>query len=71
MLLQAVIVMRLETPEYFYIGPLDLSITLWMHYRCIADLDAKVFTVFLKYPIGELEPIVSDDPVRDPKPADN
>jgi hypothetical protein len=71
MLLQADIGVCLETPEYFCIGPLDLPNAFWMRNRCIADLDAKVFTVVLKYPASELEPIVSDDPVQDPKPANN
>jgi hypothetical protein len=42
-----------------------------MHNRCIADLDAEVFTVLLKHPDCELGPIVSDDPVGDPKPVDD
>jgi hypothetical protein len=53
------------------IGPLDLSIALWMHNRCIADLDAEVFTVPLKHPNGELGLVVSGDHVQDPKPADD
>jgi hypothetical protein len=61
----------LETPEYFSIGPLDLSIALWMHNRCVADLDAEVLTVFLKHPTGELDPIVSDDPIWDLEPIDD
>jgi hypothetical protein len=71
MLLQAVIGAYLGTPEYFCIGPLDLSIALWMRNRCIANLDAEVFAVLLKHPAGELGPVVSDEPVRDPKPADD
>jgi hypothetical protein len=42
-----------------------------MHNRCIADLDAEIFIVLLKHHAGELGPVVSDDPVRDPKPADD
>jgi hypothetical protein len=71
MLLQAVIGACLETPEYFCIGPLDLFIALWMHNRCIADLDIEVFIVLLKHPAGELRPVVSDVPVWDPKPAND
>jgi hypothetical protein len=71
MILQAVIGACLETPEYFYISYLNLSIPFWMRNRCIADLDAEVFIVLLKHPTGELRPAVSDDPVRDPKPVDN
>jgi hypothetical protein len=71
MLLQAVIGVCLETTEYFCIGPLDLSIALWMCNRCIADLDVEVFAILLKHHAGELGPVVSDDQVRDPKPADD
>jgi hypothetical protein len=71
MLLQAVIGAYLETPEYLCIGPLDLSIAFWMNNSCIIDLDVDVFVVLLKHPTGELGPIVSYDPICDPKPADN
>jgi hypothetical protein len=71
MLLQVVIGVCLETPEYFHIGSLDLSIALWIRDRCVANLDAEVLVVFLKHPAGELGPIVSDDPVWDPEPTDN
>jgi hypothetical protein len=71
MLLQAVIGVCLETPKYFCIGPLNLSIALWMCNRCIANLDAEVFTVLLKHPASELGPVISDDLVRDPKPVDD
>jgi hypothetical protein len=71
MLLQAVIGARLETLEYFFIGLLDLSIALWMRNRCIADLDIEVFAVLLKHPASELRPVVSDVPIRDPKPAND
>jgi hypothetical protein len=37
----------------------------------IADLDAKILTVSLKGPTGELGSVVGDDPIRDPKPADD
>jgi hypothetical protein len=63
MLLQVVIGACLETPDYFSIGPLDLSIALWMRNRCITDLDAEVFAVLLKHSVGKLGPLVSDDPV--------
>jgi hypothetical protein len=36
-----------------------------------SKLDVEVFTVLLKHPIGELGPVVSDDPDRDPKPVDD
>jgi hypothetical protein len=60
-----------ETPEYFSIGPLDLSIALWMRDRCVTDLDTEVFIVLLKQSAGELGPVVYDDPIRDPEPADD
>jgi hypothetical protein len=71
MLLRSVIGACLNTPEYFCIGPLDLSIALWMRNRCIVDQDAEVFVVLLKHPTSELRLIVSDDLIRDPKPADD
>jgi hypothetical protein len=37
----------------------------------IADFYAKIFIVPLECTAGELGPIVSDDPVQDPKPADD
>jgi hypothetical protein len=37
----------------------------------IEDLDAKVLAAFLKCSAGELGPIVSNDPVRDPEPVDD
>jgi hypothetical protein len=64
MLLQAVIGACLKTLEDFSIGPLDLSITLWMSNGCIADLDDKILTVSLNCTIGELGPVVSDDLFR-------
>jgi hypothetical protein len=69
--MEAVIGACLETPEYFCIGPLDLSIALWMCNKCITDLDAEVFAVLLKHPAGELGPVVSNDLVQDPKPIDD
>jgi hypothetical protein len=71
MLLQAVIGVCPEAPEDFIISSFDLSITLWMSYGHIADLDAKILTVSLEHATGELGPVVGDHPVRDPKPADD
>jgi hypothetical protein len=42
-----------------------------MRNRRITDLDTEVFVVLLKHSAGELGPSVSDDPVRDPKPAND
>jgi hypothetical protein len=63
MLLQAIIGAHLEALEDFSIGSLDLSITLWMSNRRIADLDAKILTISLEHTTGELGPVVGDDPV--------
>jgi hypothetical protein len=71
MLLQAVIGAHLEALEDFSIGSLGMSITLWMSNGCITDLDAKFLAVSLKCAVGGLGPIVGDDPVQDPKPADD
>jgi hypothetical protein len=71
MLLQVVIGVCLEALEDFSIGSLELSITLWMSNRCIADMDAKILVVSLECAAGELGPIISDDPARDPKPTDD
>jgi hypothetical protein len=71
MLLQAVIGAGLEALEDLSIGSLNMSITLWMSNERIIDFDAKILTVSLEFTAGELRPIVSDDPVRNPKPADN
>jgi hypothetical protein len=37
----------------------------------IADFDVKILTVSLERTAGELEPVVGDNPVRDPKPTDD
>jgi hypothetical protein len=71
MLLQAIIGVGLEALEDFRIGSLDLSITLWMINKCIVDFDAKILVVSLERTAGELGPIVSDDPIQDPKPVDD
>jgi hypothetical protein len=71
MLLQAVIGAHLEALEDFSIGSLNLSITLWMSNGRIVDFDAKILVVSLECTAGELGPIVSDDPIRDLKPAND
>jgi hypothetical protein len=48
-----------------------LTIVLWVSYRGISDFYAKIFTVPLECAAGELEPIVSDNPIQPPKPADD
>jgi hypothetical protein len=42
-----------------------------MSNRHIVDLDAKILAVSLECTTGELGPVVSDDPVWDPKPTDD
>jgi hypothetical protein len=71
MLFQAIIGVCLETLEYFSIGPLNLSISLWMCNRCVTDFDVEVFVVLLKLFASELGPILCDDPIRDPKHIDD
>jgi hypothetical protein len=71
MLLQAIISASLETPKDFCIGSLHLTIALWVSNGHIANFYVKIFTVPLKCTAGELGPIVSDDPVQDPKLADD
>jgi hypothetical protein len=63
MFLHVVIGACFETLEDFSIGSLDLLITLWMSNGCIADLDANILTVSLKRAVGELGPVVGDDPI--------
>jgi hypothetical protein len=71
MLFQAIISVSLKALKDFYVGSLNLVIALWVSNGCIANFYAKIFTVPLEYAAGELGPIVSDDPVRDTKPANN
>jgi hypothetical protein len=70
-LLQAIISVSLETLKDFCVGSLHLAIALWVSNRSIANFYAKIFTVLLECTTGELGPVVSDDSVRDLKPADN
>jgi hypothetical protein len=62
MLLQVIIGVSLETLKDFCVGSL---------HRGIADFYAKIFLVPLECIAGEMEPVVSDDPVWDPKPIDD
>jgi hypothetical protein len=71
MLLQAIIGAGLENLENFCIGPLHLSITLWVSNVRIAYLDAQVFAVPLEGTTGELGSVVGDNPVREPKSAND
>jgi hypothetical protein len=69
MLLQAIVGAILKALEYFCIGTLHLPIALWMSNKCVANLDAKIFTVSFKGTASKLGPIVSNDPIWDPKSA--
>jgi hypothetical protein len=71
MSLQAIVGVSLKALEYFYIGMLHMSITLWMSNRGIANLDAKIFTVPLESTTSKLGPIAGDDFVWDPKSTYN
>jgi hypothetical protein len=66
MLFQAIIGASLETLKDFCVGSLHLAIALWVSNRGIADFYVKIFTVPLECVVGELGPVVSDDPVQDP-----
>jgi hypothetical protein len=61
----------LETLKDFYVGYLHLAIALWVSNGCIANFYFKNFTVPLECAVGELGPVINDDPVQDPKPADD
>jgi hypothetical protein len=61
----------LETLKDFCIGSLHLVIALWVSNESIANFYAKIFTVLLECTAGELGPVVSDDPIGDPKPTDD
>jgi hypothetical protein len=71
MLFQAIISASLDTLKDFYVGSLHLAIAPWVSNGRIANIYAKIFAVPLECAAGELEPVVSDDPVWDPKPADD
>jgi hypothetical protein len=71
MLLQAIISVSLETLKNFRVGSLHLAIALWVSNGRIANFYAKIFVVLLECVVSELGPIVSDDPVWDPKPVDD
>jgi hypothetical protein len=71
MLLQAIISASLETLKDFCVGSLHSAIALWVSNGRIVDFYAKIFAVPLECAIGELGPVVSDDPIRDPKPVDD
>jgi hypothetical protein len=63
MFLQAIISAGLETLKDFYVGSFDLSIALWVSNRLIANMDARIFAVFLEGTAGKLGPVIGYDPV--------
>jgi hypothetical protein len=71
MLFQAIICASLETLKNFCIVSLHLAIALWVSNGGIVDFYAKIFTVPWECAADELGPVVSNDPVRDPKPTDD
>jgi hypothetical protein len=71
MRLQAIISASLKTLKDFCVRSLHLAIALWVSSGSIANFYAKIFTVLLECTASELGPIISDDHVRDPKPADD
>jgi hypothetical protein len=71
MLFQAIIGVSLEALKDFCVVSLHLAIALWVSNGGIAYFYAKIFTVPLERAAGELGPVVSDDPVWDPKPTDD
>jgi hypothetical protein len=48
-----------------------LAIALLVSNGSIVKFYVKIFTVFLECTTAELGPIVSDDPIREPKPTDD
>jgi hypothetical protein len=42
-----------------------------MSNRSISNFYAKIFTILLECTAGELGSVISDDPVQNPKPADD
>jgi hypothetical protein len=61
----------LETFNDFCIGFFHQIVALWVSNGRISNLDAKIFAVPMECIIGELGPVMSDDPVWDPDPVDN
>jgi hypothetical protein len=71
MFLKIVVGSDLEPSEDLSISPLNLAIALRMHHGGKIELDANIFAVLLEVLARELSPIVSNDPVWDPKPTHN
>jgi hypothetical protein len=71
MLLQVIISASLEILKDFYIGSLHSVIALCVSNRSITNFYANIFTILLECTAGKLGPVISDDPVQDPKPTDD
>jgi hypothetical protein len=61
----------LEPFEDLSISPLNLAIAPGMRHGGETELDINVFAVLLEVLTCELNPVVCDDPVRDPEPTHN
>jgi hypothetical protein len=60
-----------EPSKDLSISPLDLAIAPGMRHGGETELDTNIFAVLLEVLAHELSPIVSDNPVRDPKSTHN
>jgi hypothetical protein len=69
--LRPIISASLDTLKDLCVGSLHLAITLWVSNECISFFYAKIFTLPLECAGGELGLVVTDDPIWDPKPADD
>jgi hypothetical protein len=58
MFFQAIKGEGLETLKDFCVGSFDLSIVFCVSNRCIANLDAQFFTLFLEGTAGKLGPVM-------------
>ena len=61
----------LEPTQHFSIFPLRLTVASRVRNRSEADLGAKILDVLHEGAARELRVVVGDDPVRDPKTANN
>jgi hypothetical protein len=71
MFLKITVGLDLEPSKDLSISPLDLAIGPGMRHGGETELDTNIFAVLLEVLAHELSPIVSDNPVRDPKSTHN
>jgi hypothetical protein len=71
MLLKIAVGPDFEPFEDLCISPLDLAIAPGMRHGGETELDTNILAVLLKVLARELSPIISDDPVQDPKLSHN